>query len=290
VQAQATILQTIANDVNSGNTSLAMPLVDAEVRGTPYGIHTFTAVGTTFTTPLSHGFIARGSNEGDLLMFSVTGGTMYSGLDPKAQYRVLSTPTATTFTIGLMTGGAFGAPVNPGTPGTGTTSVGDIGNNTTNGQNIPGVIATFYNKWETYAANYDNTTFGPSRATLGLAPLKNEWYEGALEPSAPTAAQCLAIGVTLPGDPTGATASAAIASAIIAWKTDPMSSATIQEYYKAFMGMASDQNTFGVMDHSVSPAQLVLMGGGLYGLVSNLSFVSPSKYQTYNGFATFSVP
>jgi hypothetical protein len=288
-QGQAAVLQSIVDNYTAGGSGIAtaIALVDNEVRIGRYGVQTFTASGTTFTTPSAHNFTAGLNYLGSSLQFSATGGTLYSGLDPKVQYRVTSTPTATTFTVAQVVNGIQQrSNINPGTPGTGTATVGTTGLGS--GVNIFMLQSEWFTKWETVAANYDNTTYGPSRASLGLAPLKVEWYEGALEPSAPTTAQCTTLGVTLAGS--AANASAAIATAILAWKNDPMSSATIQEYYNSFMGRASDQITFNAMLHSVSTAQLVLVGGGLYGLISNQSFVSPSAYQTYAGFAAFSAP
>jgi hypothetical protein len=69
-------------------------------------------------------------------------------------------------------------------------------------------------------------------------------------------------GLPTPGD----AASAALAGALLAWKNDPLFALTIQEYYNSFMDRASDQITFNAMPHSLSTSQLVLMGGGLYGL------------------------
>src|SRR6266478_6007510 len=84
----------------------------------------------------------------------------------------------------------------------------------------------------------------------------------------PIKAQCDAIGLAIVGGlPTpGDAASAAIAGALLAWKNDPLFALTIQEYYNSFMDRASDQITFNAMPHSLSTSQLVLMGGGLYGL------------------------
>jgi hypothetical protein len=285
VQAQAAVLQSIVDNYTAGGAGIttAIALVDNEVRIGRYGVQTFTASGTTFTTPADHGFTAGVAYLGNSLQFSVTGGTLYSGLDSKKQYRVTTTPTTKTFTCAevLASGSQSGSDVNVGSVGTGTASVGTIGFGQS--QNFFFLQSEWYRKWETVAASYD-----ASRPAAGLPNLKTVWYEGAIEVSEPTAAQCTAIGVNLAGS--AANASAAIAGAILAWKNDAMSSLTIQEYYNSYMGRSSSQITFNAMPHSLSTSNLVLVGGGLYGLISNQSFVSPAAYQTYAGFAAFSAP
>jgi len=47
--------------------------------------------------------------------------------------------------------------------------------------------------------------------------------------------------------------------------------------------------TYNAMPNALSPAQLILLNGGLYGLVSGPTPASP-VYQTYIGCAAFSSP
>jgi hypothetical protein len=284
----APLLQSIATNYSAGGSGItaAIASIDGAIRQDRTGVQNVTASGTMFTTPLAHGFTAYPNGGYNFLRFDVTGGTIYSGLDPKTLYLVTRVPTLTTFTAVPIVNGAMGSNVNAGTAGSGTTTVGNAG---THGfMTIFTLQSNAYTKWEAMAASLSADVGRPG--TMG--PLKVEWYEGALEPTAPTKAQCDAIGVGIVGgSPTpGDAASAAIASAIVAWKKDPSSAATIQLYYNTFMGLAAGYVTTGAMPHSVSPAQLVLMGGGTYALVSNLSFVRPSPYQLYNGFAAFSAP
>jgi hypothetical protein len=281
--ADATTLQSIATNYNASGAGIAtaIAMIDDMVKQGRRAIQNVTASGTTFTTPLAHGLIAYPNTNYDLLRFHVTGGTTYGGLNTKILYVVDTVPTSATFTIKPIVNGAIGRTVNAGTAGSGTTTVGSSGTNIF--QSNFNLQSGVYTKWEAMAASYD-----ASRPAAGLSNLKIEWYEGALEPTAPTAAQCTAIGVNLAGS--AANAAAAIAGAIVAWKNDPLSSAAIQAYYKSFKGLDSNYITFGAMPHSVSPSQLVLMGGGVYALNSNLSFVAPAVYQTYSGFATFSAP
>jgi len=147
--------------------------------------------------------------------------------------------------------------------------------------------STVYPKWELMATNFNS-----SRAAAGLPNLNMEWYEGALEPSAPTKAQCDAIGVAVAGGlPTpGDAASAAIAAAISAWRFDVKASATLQLYYNSYMGLVAGYPTTGAQAHSLTTSNLVLTGGGIYGLTENSSLQSPGLRQTYNGFAAFSAP
>lgn len=278
--ADAVILQNIATLYNSGNVSGAVAAIDDAVRQGRTLIQTVTASGTTFTTPIDHGFTPYVHNvsDGNLLRFAVSGGTIYSGIDPKQQYIVIAA-TSTTFRIRrFLNGDVDATDVNAGTAGTGTMSVGS----SSNGASIFDVQAQF-EKWEAVAASFDS-----SRAAAGLPNVKLGWYEGATELTAPTAAQCFAIGVTLPGDATGASAAAAIDAARMAWKFDPMAALTFAQYHKAFVGTDATLRTFGQMAHAEAPAQLVLMGGGNYALMGNLSVTAPELYQLYNGFAAFS--
>lgn len=281
----APLLQSIATNYNAGGAGIttAIGLIDDSVRWGRNRVQTVTASGTLFTTPLAHNFAAF-----DSLRFSVSGGTPYSGIDVKKVYMLVPTGPAssTTFAMREVLNGSYTGPdVNAGSAGTGTMSVGVTGSA---GQSVHmfNTTAWAYTKWESVAASLSADVGRPG--TMGA--LKVEWYEAALEVTAPNAAECLAVGVTLPGDATGGTAATAIANAILAWKFNSLASLAIQTYYKSFMGTDTSFITSGVMPHSAAPAHLVLFGGGVYALNSNFSFVSPAPYQFYNGFAAFSTP
>jgi hypothetical protein len=55
-----------------------------------------------------------------------------------------------------------------------------------------------------------------------------------------------------------------------------------------FLGKASGTITSGAVPNSVSPSWLTLNGVSVWGMNSNVSFIAPAFYQTYNGFAAFS--
>jgi len=278
--ADAPALQSIATNYAAGGAGItaAIATIDDLIRQGRSGVQTVTGSGTSFITPSPHGFVAQTI----FLRFSVVGGTTYSGLDTKTLYFLDTTPSPTTFTVKPVVNGALGSTVNAGSVGSGTTSVGSSG---PSASSIFNMQTNWFTKWESMAASFD-----ASRPAAGLPNLKMQWYEGALEATAPTAAQCFNIGVTLPGDATGATAATAIANALIAWKNDAASSATIQLYYNTFMGLTAGYVTTNAMPHSLSTAQLVMLGGGVYALSANLSPNSPGLYQTYYGFSIFSRP
>jgi hypothetical protein len=223
------------------------------------------ASGTTFTTPAAHNLAT-----GNTLRFTASGGTAYSGLVLTSTYQVLSTPLATTFTCGQIVNGAAGAAVNAGTAGSGTTSVGAVG-----GSNL--TIFSMMSGWYT---KYQDVIVNGIIPAPAVVP-RVRWYEGALEPSAPTTAQGAAIGIS-------STDVATLATALVGWKNSALAAATIQFYYQTFIGTAPGTVTTGAMPNSQFPAQLVLHGGGLYALNSNSSYVSPQPYQLFYGFRAFS--
>ena len=268
------LLTTIVSDWNASNTAGAIALIDQSVRGDyQAAVQTVTASGTTFTTPSAHGFVVN-----DVLRFTASGGTAYSGLNLNSLYQVLTVPLSTTFTVGQVVNGATGATVTAGSVGSGVTSVGYLGNGGSGGNYN---AYTVFSAMSFYYAKYQNmTATGFSPVPAGGTPAVR-WYEGALEPSAPTTAQCTTLSIN-------STDCTTIATALTGWKNDPSSAATIEYYYKTFTGAAAGTITSGVMPNSKSPSQLVLQGGGLYGLNSNFSFIAPAVYQLYNGFAAFS--
>jgi hypothetical protein len=269
----APFYQALANAQNAGNTSLAVSMVDQDVR---LGFSTSSTIastsGATFTTSSNHGFTVGGFPiSTSVVNFQVTGGAGCPGLTTGATYQVTSVPSPTTFTIqAFVNGFPSGANISPGTC-SGTVTVALIGNTTTSVETMQLAANTYYQ----FAQNL-SVTFGNKRV---------EWYEGSLEPVGPSAAQCTELGIT------GTNPSAAIAAATIAWRNDPTSATTIQAYYQQFMGTDSTMvPTFGIMTNSKTPAHLVLPGPATnaapWPLLSG-PFSNSTPYQLYNGFVTF---
>lgn len=166
-------LQAIVDAWDGGDTATAIALVDADIREGRLGVQTVTASGTTFTTPTDHNF-----SVGNAVWFSVSGGTIYSGLSAYKLYRVDTVPTSTTFTILEYVGNnASGSAINAGSAGTGTMSVGRT-------QTTLIGVSSMHLFGEILA-----TTFDADRPA-GMAALDLEQYEGNLEPLGPTATQC----------------------------------------------------------------------------------------------------
>jgi len=283
--ANAPFLQNLANLWNAGSTAAAIAQVDSDTRQGQTLVQTVTASSTTFTTPLAHGFTANST----IVSFTVVGGTSYGGLTSGQSYLVDTTPLPTTFTLKAFgpTGQVTGSNINSGTAATGTVSVGSIGSTFggfSNSRTMQGSVNSAYIPWETAAASFDS-----DRPPASPSPLRIEWYEGAVEVTGCTAAQCQGIGVTLPGDPTGATAAAAINAAILAWRNDPMSAATIQAYYNQFMGTdAAMVPTFGIMAHSKIPSNLLLLDGAVWALTPDNNLAS-TPWQLYNGVQNYNL-
>jgi hypothetical protein len=99
----------------------------------------------------------------------------------------------------------------------------------------------------------------------------------------------ITLGGSAGGAVVGSTTAAAsvLASVVTGWKNDPSSAATQLLYYQAFKGLAPNLATTGIMANASAPSNLVLTGGGIYGLTANSSFVAPGQYQLYYGAQTF---
>lgn len=185
------IWQTIIDAYEAGNIAAANAIIDDDIRQGRNLVQTVTAVGTTFTTPLAHGY-----SVGNNLGFQWTGGTAYSNMSPGVQYCVKSTPTSTTFTIVAFSGGLTcntgGTAFNAGTAGTGTVTVGYMGASS----NTVSMMATNNSAhlWgQTLAAQFQPPV---ETRPAGMSNLRLEQYEGSLEPGVPTTAQCNAAGST----------------------------------------------------------------------------------------------
>jgi hypothetical protein len=273
----APFYQALVNAEEGGNTAMVVSLIDNDIRNGLLAVQTVTASGTTFTTPAAHGFTA-GTN----VIITVSGGTTSSGVTANTLYNVTSAPTTTTFTIQPFVGNSpSGANVNAGTAGSGTMSVG-----ISNVANMLRVDNTYNAFMEANAARYD------ARRPTGFGPIRNQAYEGNLEPQGLSAGQCTSLGIT--GTfPISGSCAASIANAVLAWRNDPAAAQTQLDYFRQFMGTFPGVPGFGVYSlanggHSASPSQLVLLSGDVYALVSGALPNSP-VFQPYNGYAEFNL-
>jgi hypothetical protein len=258
---------TLLNAYENVSTAAAIALVDSDIRNGQTLVQTVTASGTTFTTPSAHGFTAGTTT----VSFLTSAGNTCSGLTSGALYSVHTTPISNTFTMqAFVDGVASGADINAGTC-TGTVSVGSAGRSSLSADMIFQSNVQ-YPLWEAAIASYD------SGRPAGMAALRVELYEGALEPQGPSAAQCTSLGIV---DSNCATN---IAAAITAWKNDSTSAATTLVYANQFLGTdAATVSTFGLMLHSKTPSQLQLTGPSLWSLLPGDPGSTP--YQTYNGWS-----
>lgn len=295
----APFYQSLINAIEAGNTATANSLIDNDVRGGVTSTQTVSASGTTFTTPANHNF-APATTGLTNVVFTVTGGTMYSGLTAGQVYRVSTTPTSNTFTIQAYqnsSNSSGGSLINAGTAGSGTVSVSWMG-----GSCYPGLGAcsttTFNHSITTVQqlnsqyylfAEWLAAQFDADRNSRGAALLRTDQYEGALELQGPTNAQLSAISVT------GASTCAAdpatcVTNAIETWKNSALASLTIQDYYKQSKGLVAGYPTFGVQTHAGAPAQLVFAATAC-GNIQSLSCTplpNFTPYQLYYGFQAFS--
>lgn len=266
--ANAPFFQALVTAWESGDIAGSVAMVDEDMRIGRTGIQNVTASGTTFTTPLAHGFTAASTD----VSFQVSGGTAYSGVGTSQLYRVLTTPTASTFTMqGYTNGSPTGAAINAGSAGSGTMTVGiNIRKNLVN-------LASTWN-WSTQAVG---ATYNSDRP-VGVSNLLNIQYEGNLEPKGLSAAQCTSLSIT------GTDCAGSIAAAIVAWKQSVSAKALQIAYFKQFMGTDATQPvTFGLMTNAKAPAQLTLMCSTDYAIV-NGCLPTSTVFETYNGFRDFS--
>lgn len=274
--ANASFYQSLINAQEAGNTALVVSLVNDDINIGRTLIQTVTAAGTTFTTPIAHGFTASSTD----VSFQVSGGTSYSGVGISQLYRVTTTPTASTFTIqGYTNGSPTGANINAGSAGSGTLTVG-----VNTRKNLVNLASTW--NWSTQAVG---ATYNGDRPG-GASNLFNVQYEGNPEPKGLNAAQCVSLGVTtVPPDGTGALCASEIAAAIVTWKQSASAKATQIAYFKQFMGTDPAQPvTFGFMSNAKAPSQLTLMCSTDYAMVNGCMPNSP-VFETYNGFREFSL-
>lgn len=271
--ANATFYQSLIALVEAGNTAAVVSAVDDDIQQGLMSAQTVTASGTTFTTPLVHGFVANTSD----IAFTVSGGTSYSGLVSGGLYRVTSTPTTTTFTMqAYIAGSPGGANINAGSAGTGVVMVG-----LSPYRNLVRLSNTWFVRGETIAALYDGDR------PIGMLPLRQEQYEGGLEPKGPSAAQCVSLGVvTVPPDGTGALCAAEVEAGITLWKNDNVAGTRTQQYFNQYMGRDPTMvPTYGLMTHSIYPSWLTITGPNIWSLLPGNIFSTP--YKTYDGFKDY---
>lgn len=274
-------LQSLIDTWNSGNTAAAIAMVDVDVRNNDTGSWTVTGSGTTFTTGTNHTLVI-----GSKVWITVTGGTASSGVTPvTALYRVTGA-TSNTFTMQPYTNGqSGGSNINAGTAGSGTMTV-HRGSTAYNFQMLAG---TWWAFGEWLAAQFD------ASRPPGMSALRYEWYEGALEVTAPSDAQAVTLGLTNNGVACAnpGTCSALVFTIIQAWRNDPVGTSTMQAYYNYGLGLdPSFTPTYGLLPHFKTPANLALPGpaanpGNPYALIGG-AFPNSTPYQTFYGFQAYS--
>lgn len=272
--AQASWFQILVNLWDGGSTAAAIAMVDDDIRQGRHSVQNLDPAtsGTTFKTPSAHGFTAAQT----CVQFQVTGGTAYSGVATNQTYRVLTTPTSTTFTIqdvGQNT-------INAGSAGTGTTTVGNCGKSFFSNQwqtcwTILGFANTVTPFWEALATGFD------SDRPAGMLPLKVCWYEGALELVCP---DITGLGLT------GTNPTASVNAAIDAWSASTSARDTYIAYCRQSMGTDASQVSYKTSNnHVLSIANLTLAYPGLnqYAFM-NGNILTGTKNKLFDGFASFS--
>lgn len=275
--ANATFLQNLATLAAANpNDPTALTLLDNDFRQGTIKTQTFSCPGGTTITLSSHGFIANGNADSGLV-FTVTGGSLCANLLTTQSYCIINIAT-NTFQVSeyQSDGSCSSTPISVGS-GTGTPSVGQA-NRTT----LIGLIPQVYKQWENMVTGFD------SDRPVGMAALRLEWYEGAVQPVTPAAATLTSIGVLIPaGSGTGAAANTALDNLLTAWKFSSYASPFYQSYYKQGLGLDSTVPSFGLLPHVKAPAHLVLPGPGVYSLLTDAKPTS-IPYQLYYGVAAFS--
>lgn len=264
--ANAAFLQTLATafDANPNDPTSLAALDNDQRQGTQSSLtQAFICPSGTTVTLTSHGFTNTASSSLPAL-FTASAGTVCNGISLNTAYCFINVATNTFQVAAYNSDGTCGSTPIALTPGSGTSSVGPM-NSTT----ILSMTATRYAAWETIAASYDGSR------SAGMASLRMELYEGAIQPVTPSIATLTSIGVLVGGS--AATANADLQAGLLAWKNNALSAAT-QTYY--FSGFETGY------PHSKTPSHLVLPCGGQYGLLSTC-FPNSTPYQLYNGFAAF---
>jgi hypothetical protein len=134
--------------------------------------------------------------------------------------------------------------------------------------------------WQQVVKGYDTQRAGftPSRP-----PLRVELYEGGLEGQMPTADECTAMGITVAGS--AATASAALVNGLNAWKNSTYGYNHMLSLFKIFQGTEVGAPTFGIMEHSKTPASYLLSGPSKWSCLPD--FIGSPPFQMYYGAAAF---
>lgn len=286
-------LQEIIVAYEAGNTAQVISLIDNDIRRGRTLVQNVTASGTIFTTPLAHGYTTLNN-----VICTSTGGSLYSGLVKGQMYQVVATNlTATTYTLRAYNNAnqVVAPDINAGTIGTGTTSCGIV----PNFRNLQQASVTWHLPWETMVTTLDTPVCSTSKAACGanaFGPLILLQYEGNLEPTPPSAAQCQAMSlVTVPPDASGIACNAKLKAALdTMWKTSNEAAATTRLYFAQFNGTDPDMvPTFGLMLHATRPGWLNALGGpgtvADYALSPATNFVDAyaQRYKYWDGFGGY---
>jgi hypothetical protein len=274
------VYDQIVTLTNAPNVAAANALIDSIIRGdagTRTQTITWDAGNSRWQTPLTHNIGA-----GQVIRITVTGGTACGNLSLLNAYKVLTVPTSDTMIIGKLDKGVQSSAVACGFAATGTMSVFTIGDSQGGANNSPytifGQMSTTTTKWNDVVTAGSSAGFSPAPAT---GQVISRQYEGAVEPSTPTSGQCTTVGLS-------GTDCTTIATAFANWQASSLARATMKYYYDQYIGAAAGVLTTSAVPNNFGPAQLVLQGGGLYGLNGNSSYTAPSLRQTYYGFCDFS--
>lgn len=285
---EAADLNTVVSDTNAGNIAGANAIIDGYVRGdTMSRVQTVSCSGSSpavFTTPLTHNLdSASCAGSTCAVRFTVTGGNTYGGLNPLLPYRVVATPSSTTFNVAPITNGLVGSTLaSCGAAQTGTTSVGYIGLG--GSQSFANPFYTVFGTMTGYMTHWQDVIGNPVSNGISPAPVGSvniREYEGSLEPTAPTSAQCTALSISA-GD------CITLGTAVNNYLNSSYAEATVKYYFDVFMGNAAGTITTGAMPNSSIPSWLVLNGGGVYGLNGTAIVATPTLRRSYQGFYDFS--
>lgn len=262
-------LQTLATAFNSNpNDPTSLATLDKDIRqGTTNAIAISSVSGITINAT------ANGFSNGNLVVFN---GTIPAGLSAGTVYYVVNAATNSFSAAATFGGSAISVSGTGGTVGV------------LSGQTMLALSQYIYQNvkgntsgnpgWEQVAATYDAYRTGVGQSLLSI-----ELYEGGLENLAPTAAQCTAMGVLVGGS--AATASAALAAGLVAYKNSSYGSALALALFNQAMGKDSTDQNLGLLPHSKVPSWFQVSGGGQWGLLPGA--IDSTPYQTYNGVAAF---
>lgn len=176
--------------MDAGQTATAIALVDDDINRGRTLVQNVTCSGTTFSTPLAHGFVS-----GTRVAFQVTGGTICTGINTAQLYSVTGTSSAgcaggvtCNFTMQPFVNGAPSGGNVSASAGTGTVTVG-----ASSSRNMQYYANLWDPQWESAVAAFDVDR------PVGAAAIEQYAYEGNLEAQGPAptgTGSCSSLGLT----------------------------------------------------------------------------------------------